>query len=607
MLAMGWPSPAYCKDSDVLKVISSMVSAPDGANSLSKPFQDAGVFYQSNMEANAYTRPDATVFLAAIPASTQNETQQMMRAQAASFNLFGQQLPQFNDGAMLKQTLKRMRNEYRLQTTGDAMQVADSALEGIQANNQPSLSWHYNDRFADNAITCADVRRVAQQYLNENDLIVVRHLQNTLGPRGHLALSPTLKMDADNVAVVPIGEGVAFSPDQVRATAYGATMTERVHPHSRSNVILSYNAPNLHRMWGPANVLANMLNKHNPDSAAMMARDMTCKWSAKHNSLVCNMECNADDLQSAVSRLKSSIDNFRVDPRKCVVEAQQLAAVSNSIKFDAQQLSKQALMNSMYESDDPNYLLTQGERLHNLRQSNGRSVHRLLSALRNRGARVGLVNVADPSVVTNTFALARDTEPLAFKPAAFKSDSVMIPVQNTPSCNVQFGQPIAHVAPDDAKSIAMLELATMTLGNSFNGRLMSEVRDKMGLTYGIGAQVISNGSFPSLCVSGTFNKNVLQRGIDATNNILSEFSSGKISDQEIETARESMLNMIEANGMNKSYVLRRLVDQLQPHVAPDQALRWHTIENVSNDDVRQFVTSTLKPGGFKCTVSGTCT
>eukprot|EP00937_MAST-01D_sp_MAST-1D-sp2_P004809 g4809.t1 len=320
MLAMGWPSPAYCKDSDVLNVISAMVSAPDGASSLSKPFQDAGVFYQSNMEANAYTRPDATVFLAAVPASTQNETQQMMRAQAASFNLFGQQLPNFSDGAMLKQTLKRMRNEYHLKTTGDAMQVADSALEGIQANGQPSLSWHYNDRFADNAITCADVQRVAREYLNENDLIV---------------------------------------------------------------------------------------------------------------------------------------------------------------------------------------------------------------------------------------------------------------------------------------------LATMTLGNSFNGRLMSEVRDKMGLTYGIGAQVISNGSFPSLCVSGTFNKNVLQRGVDATNNILGEFSSGKISDGEIETARESMLNMIEANGMNKSYVLRRIVDELQPQVATDQSLRWHTIKNASNDSVRQFVTSTLKPGGFKCTVSGT--
>jgi zinc protease len=119
-------------------------------------------------------------------------------------------------------------------------------------------------------------------------------------------------------------------------------------------------------------------------------------------------------------------------------------------------------------------------------------------------------------------------EPVSYKPrvVACKSDQQYIP--NKTSCAVKWGCV--------SKPSAATMLAASVLGSGFAGRLMKQVREKCGLTYGIYAH--TTGS--TFEVVSSFSPDLLQRGLHESENVIATWRRG-ISAQEFEIHKRMIL------------------------------------------------------------------
>jgi len=108
---------------------------------------------------------------------------------------------------------------------------------------------------------------------------------------------------------------------------------------------------------------------------------------------------------------------------------------------------------------------------------------------------------------------------------------VKIPAKS--SCTVKWG----HVID---KPTHATNLAIRVLGHGFQGRLMSIVRDKYGLTYGIGAHQVDLYGASVFEISATFSPAMLKRGIMETEKVLADWKEN-IADGEIERQRQAWI------------------------------------------------------------------
>ena len=97
-----------------------------------------------------------------------------------------------------------------------------------------------------------------------------------------------------------------------------------------------------------------------------------------------------------------------------------------------------------------------------------------------------------------------------------KEGSEIIKVQDKTSSDLYIGQPIG--IDREHEDYYALMLGIYILGGNFSARLMQTVRDKQGLTYGIGSSIsgVSFGADGYWNIWGTFSPDILKKGIEAT-------------------------------------------------------------------------------------------
>lgn len=99
----------------------------------------------------------------------------------------------------------------------------------------------------------------------------------------------------------------------------------------------------------------------------------------------------------------------------------------------------------------------------------------------------------------------------------------------------------------DADTLA-LTAGTLILGRGFTSRLMATVRDREGLTYGIGAG-LANDTFTggSFQVSATFAPALLERGLASTGRELDRWCAGGVTDAELAARKENMVGSFDVD------------------------------------------------------------
>jgi len=102
------------------------------------------------------------------------------------------------------------------------------------------------------------------------------------------------------------------------------------------------------------------------------------------------------------------------------------------------------------------------------------------------------------------------------------------------SCTVNMGIVV--------KSSTDLVVAAGILGNGFSGRLMKYVRDKKGLTYGIGSKMKRENGTGVLKIVATFAPACLEEGMEATTQVLDQwFDSNTITQKEVDIQKQILL------------------------------------------------------------------
>lgn len=121
-----------------------------------------------------------------------------------------------------------------------------------------------------------------------------------------------------------------------------------------------------------------------------------------------------------------------------------------------------------------------------------------------------------------------------------KSKEQVIAMADKPNVTVVIGEP-SGMKYSDPDAIA-LRVATAVLGRGFTGRLMANVRDKEGLTYGIDA-ALSNDSFASgeWRIEASFAPQLLEQGMASTKRELEKWYHDGVTSAELERVKSNLV------------------------------------------------------------------
>jgi zinc protease len=117
---------------------------------------------------------------------------------------------------------------------------------------------------------------------------------------------------------------------------------------------------------------------------------------------------------------------------------------------------------------------------------------------------------------------------------------IEVPIKDKPSTTIVLGQPdgMRYRDPDALP----LRVGTAILGQGFTGRLMGTVRDREGLTYGIGAAVsadsIADGAWS---ISATFAPALLDHGVASTRRVLEAWWKDGVTDDEVAARKQGIV------------------------------------------------------------------
>jgi predicted Zn-dependent peptidase len=111
---------------------------------------------------------------------------------------------------------------------------------------------------------------------------------------------------------------------------------------------------------------------------------------------------------------------------------------------------------------------------------------------------------------------------------------VDVPMADKQNLDVLLGHPV-DLRRDDPDFLA-LYVGNFILGGNFSARLMQTIRDEQGLTYGIGSRLsgiaVEHGGHWRVGVS--LSQADLERGIAATQKVVSDFIAGGVTEAELE-------------------------------------------------------------------------
>ncbi|HMJ06411.1 MAG TPA: pitrilysin family protein [Chthoniobacterales bacterium] len=125
-------------------------------------------------------------------------------------------------------------------------------------------------------------------------------------------------------------------------------------------------------------------------------------------------------------------------------------------------------------------------------------------------------------------------------PAATERREKTIPMADKPNVTVIMGQADGMKYKDE--DALALRVATAALGSGFTGRLMANVRDKEGLTYGIGAGIsadaFADGAWQ---IQANFAPELLEKGMASTKRQLEAWAAEGVTPAELERVKSNLI------------------------------------------------------------------
>lgn len=197
------------------------------------------------------------------------------------------------------------------------------------------------------------------------------------------------------------------------------------------------------------------------------------------------------------------------------------------------------------------------------------------------------------------------------RPAFAKAKSVdasrdqVIFMADKPNVNVVLGQStqLKHSDPDALP----LRVANAVFGSGFTGRLMGTVRDREGLTYGIGARfagdTFSDGDFR---ITAAFNPTLLEKGLASTRRELNAWYESGITPAELERAKGDMVGSFKVGLATTDGMASALLATLHRGYSPSWLDEFPAqVNGVTLEQVNRAIKAHLNPRDMVLIKAGT--
>jgi len=151
-----------------------------------------------------------------------------------------------------------------------------------------------------------------------------------------------------------------------------------------------------------------------------------------------------------------------------------------------------------------------------------------------------------------------------------------------------------------------LEVMADILGGGFSSRLFAKIRTELGYAYGIGAYWGVNYNHPGLfTISGSTKAGSTTETIQAVMAEIERIRTGEVTDKELATAKDTVLNGFVFNFDSPGKTLRRIVRYEYFGYPPDFIFKYQkAVESVTKEDVLRVAKQYLRPEDFTIVAAG---
>jgi len=173
---------------------------------------------------------------------------------------------------------------------------------------------------------------------------------------------------------------------------------------------------------------------------------------------------------------------------------------------------------------------------------------------------------------------------------------VTVPLNDKPSTSIVLGQ-ATGLRYRDPDALA-LRVGTAILGQGFTGRLMGTVRDREGLTYGIGAGLSEDSIADGLwSISATFAPSLLARGLASTRSVLEKWWQDGVTETELSARKQGLIGGYQVGLSTTGGIAGAILTSVQR----GYDVSWldgypEAIKALTREQVNRAVHSHLDPG-----------
>ena len=295
-----------------------------------------------------------------------------------------------------------------------------------------------------------------------------------------------------------------------------------------------------------------------------------------------------------------------------LVKERFIAALRRSL-VDTGALASGALCRRLYHEAHPNFIPRAEDELEQLSGITVEEVKDYFS--RNRQMidwRLALVGDLDWGEVASAATQAFETANPTTMDLSFPVDKSSIDpgreaiyVADKENIDVQFGHIVPIIRVDE--SYLPLYIGSYILGGNFSARLMSIIRDRMGLTYGIhcGLSGFTAEHHGTWGISVTLSRDNLDKGVEATMEEIRRFADSGVTQQELDEKKTTMTGSfkvgLSTTGALAGTLLRnaeRGRDAGFLDTYPDM------VRSVALDDVNGNIARFFEPDALHVTMAG---
>lgn len=318
------------------------------------------------------------------------------------------------------------------------------------------------------------------------------------------------------------------------------------------------------------------------------------------------------DLPDVIDLAAGLLRTPRFDPDEVEKVKRELIAGVRRASTDTAYLSSASLRRALYPPNHPGWSQPLDEQLQEIEALDAAGLARFYeAACRRRPVRLALAG--DLAEVAISDLIPHFSERTAGRPRTVNRDvgqpapgrtNLHVPdkanVDITMGCGISIRRGDALYQP--------LRVGVFALGGNFSARLMQEVRDRQGLTYGIRASLreITTDTEGHFEVSATFSPDQLDRGLQAAGEVVAAWHKDGCTDEEISRVKETLLGTYDVGLSTTRALASVMLSRMEEGFAPDYLDTYRDeIASVTAPEVNQAVRATIEPSQFQSVATGT--